>query len=123
MTSYIYLSSPYSHPDATMRENRYLATAFMVGHLSARGKVVFSPIVHYHPAALMHQLPGDAEYWKKVNSTFLQAAAELKVLLLPGWDVSVGVSWELEMAAALQLPVSYMSVPPELVEQYALKPY
>jgi Domain of unknown function (DUF1937) len=45
----IYLASPYSHPDATVRESRFRAACQAVVALLLTGEVVFAPIVHCHP--------------------------------------------------------------------------
>ena len=47
----IYLASPYSHPDAVVREQRFRDVCLAAARLIRAGQIVFSPIAHSHPIA------------------------------------------------------------------------
>jgi len=106
--SFIYLASPYSHPNPGVMMERYLrvrtATAFLL-----RNRVwTYSPIVHCHELALAHQLPTGAEYWEEYNHAMLGRARELFVLQLPGWEESKGIKGEMDFAKRKKIPICMM---------------
>jgi hypothetical protein len=106
----IYLASPYSDPEATVREVRYCAACEKAAAMLRDGLRVYSPIVHSHPLALLG-LPGDWEFWAEHNATMLERSSALCVLTLPGWQESRGVAAEVRIAQALHLPVRYEAAP------------
>ena len=95
---YMYLASPYSHPDPFVREMRYLWTMHEMTLMLQEGMAVYSPIVHCHELAKIADLPREAAFWMKYNFTMLAAAEILGVLMLPGWKESVGVTEEISKA-------------------------
>lgn len=100
----IYLASPYSHPDAAVRQARYAQACRFAARLCRQGRLVYSPIAHSHPLAELG-LPGDWGYWAEHNRHLLAACQEVVVLALPGWQESQGVAAELAYATELGLPV------------------
>lgn len=99
--SYIYLASPYSHPDLRVRRDRYYATQDCVAWMLANRIWVYSPIVHCHFMAIEYELPKDAKYWRPYNRAMLRYAAALWTLRIPGWQNSEGIKDELESALEL----------------------
>lgn len=108
MNGRIYLASPYSHPDADVREERFQAVCVAAAGLMSKGHMVFSPIAHSHCIAKAGKLPTDWTYWKRIDEVEIAASAEVWVLMLPGWHVSTGVREELAVAAKLGKPVRYV---------------
>ena len=106
----IYLASPYSHPDATIREQRFHDVCRMAARLMQQGHVVFAPIVHGHPL-VDHGLPTDWLFWERFDREHLRRCDELVVLRLDGWRESVGVAAEIRFAAELGKPVRYIDLP------------
>ena len=94
----IYLASPYSDPDQSVMVRRFEDACEAVAHLTNSGKTVYSPIVHFHPVAIRHQLPRDFAFWREVNFNMLDRASKLYVLMLDGWRDSVGVQAEIDRA-------------------------
>lgn len=101
-----YLASPYSHPDATLRDRRFRAVARVAGHLAYDHKVrTFCPIAHSHPIEVelageitdwkAHQ-EGDKGYklWLEWDFLFLPVLRGAIVCCLPGWESSYGISKE-----------------------------
>lgn len=111
-TGYIYLASPYSHEDESMREARYLAVGVITATLFNLEVAVFSPIVHCHELAKAYGLPRDADFWKFYNREMLRGARELWLLLLDGWKESKGMQGERDMAIELGIP--YRQVEPSV---------
>lgn len=111
----IYLASPYSHPDAAVREERFDAACRATAALLRSGQPVFSPIAHTH-GLVAHGLPTDWSWWEPFDREHLLRCDELAVLLLDGWRESVGVTAEIRIARELGKPVRYLApeatVPP-----------
>jgi hypothetical protein len=108
--SFIYLASPYSSGDASIRDERAQhAARFTADHIRL-GHHIYSPIVHCHELALAHDLPKDFEFWQRYNFAILAKASQLWVLDLPGWDTSRGVLAEIELATSLSIPTEMVSL-------------
>jgi hypothetical protein len=105
--SLVYLASPYSHPDTSVREVRFQEVCRAAAHLMKAGLHVFSPIAHTHPISLAGKLPGDWEYWKAYDETVLASCFALAVLKLDGWDQSKGIQGEVDIARRLRLTTYY----------------
>lgn len=104
----IYLASPYSHPDAAIRQQRFENACDAAAILMRDGKVVFSPIAHTHPIAVRNELPLGWEFWEAFDRTFVERCDSLCVLMLPGWEQSRGVMGEIAIAEELCKPVTFM---------------
>ena len=105
----IYLASPYSHHDKLQMERRYLGVVSALRYLIAREKqAIYSPIAHWHPVAVLIDLPRDAEFWAEGNKEMMRLADKVIVLRLEGWDTSVGVKAEIAYANELEIPVVYL---------------
>jgi hypothetical protein len=104
----IYLASPYTHDDETVRTQRFWQACAVAGRLMREGHKVFSPIAHSHPIALCGGLPTHWEFWKEYDEAVLESCSELWILTLPGYLESTGVAAETAIAEALGLPVRYV---------------
>ena len=104
----IYLASPYSHPDAAIREERFRAACQAAAQLMRAGNIVYSPIAHSHPIAL-HGLPTDWRFWERHDREHLIRCEELVVLMFDGWRESEGVQAEIRIAGELGKPVRYLA--------------
>lgn len=107
-----YVCSPYSHPDAAIRQLRFEQACQAVAFMLAAGHLVFSPVCHSHPVAQCG-LPTGWDFWQRLDEAFLRLCDEVVVLQLPGWEDSAGVAAELRLARALGKPIAY--VRPEAV--------
>jgi len=109
----VYIASPYSNDDSSVMQDRFVAvrdfTANLMQHIMMHGCVPFSPIVHSHEIAQVHELPKGHDYWMICDKTFLRHCDELWVLMLPGWQDSEGVKMEIEFAESIMIPVKYCS--------------
>jgi len=104
----IYLASPYSDPDPTVREQRFEAACAMAAAMLRVGQAVFSPIVHSHPL-VAYGLPTDWAFWQRVDVEHLRRCDGVAVLMLDGWDRSSGVREEVCLALELGKPVRYIA--------------
>lgn len=105
MPGFIYLASPYSHPEMSVRVERFMAAQALCVYSAKLNISIFSPIVHWHHIAAMHDLPFTAEFWKFQNDPMIYACEGLCVLNIEDWQKSVGVSVELELANKLNKPI------------------
>ena len=103
----IYLASPYSHPDAAVREQRFHAACRAAAALLRAGRAVFSPVVHGHPL-VAHGLPTDWPFWQQFGRAFLSRCDELVILTLDGWRESDGVREEVRLARDLGKPILFL---------------
>lgn len=100
--SFIYVASPYSHPEESVRQARYEAVSAFTAMYIERGFVVYSPIVHNH--LLARRLPAlglSFSDWSRHNFGILAKASELWVLTIPGYESSLGVQSEVALAEQL----------------------
>lgn len=103
----IYLCSPYSHSDADVRQQRFEAACRAAAALTRQGKTTLSPIVMSHPLC-RYGLPLDWRFWQRHDRRFLEVCDEVVVLMLVGWQESIGVQAEIAIARELGKPVRYM---------------
>lgn len=103
-----YLAIPYS---GMMPSSFYQVTRAMAILLKRNEINVFSPITHCHPLK-EYGMPGDWEFWKKIDYDFIDRCDELYVLLPEeGWDYihdSTGVKAEIEYSKKKGLPITFI---------------
>lgn len=71
----IYLASPYSHEDASVRQERYEIVSRVTALLISRGYVVFSPIAYSHPLNERIDIP--VEDWYRFDRSIPAPARPL----------------------------------------------
>lgn len=109
MAGYIYLGSPYSHPDAIVREARYLAAAEALMTLLKNKLWTYSPIVHCHELSKTWGMPSDAAFWEEYDFAMLDGAHSMTVLTIRGWQESKGLSGEINRAISRGKQLTYLS--------------
>lgn len=108
MHGYVYLASPFTHPDSQVRRERYIKACAHAARLMLDGQAVFAPIPHsYSIEDHFPQLEG-FDFWMHQDLPILHHAAKLIVLKLDGWDKSKGVAREMEYAKENGIPVEFM---------------
>jgi hypothetical protein len=105
----VYLASPYSHKDKAVMEERFRKVNKVAAKLMATGIYVFAPISHTHPIALEGELPKGWDFWEGYDTAMISRCTSLIVVMLEGWDKSVGVQAEIKIAKNYELPVSYVT--------------
>jgi len=108
MKEVIYLASPYSNPDAAIREENFKKISSVAAKMAASGIVVISPITYGHTLTLFHDMPGDWEFWSTFCSSLLIKCDKLIVCKMEGWDKSRGISEEISIANDHGIPVEYI---------------
>lgn len=99
-----YVASPYSHPIAAVRYDRFGAVCSFCAKMLGHDFHVFSPICHSHPIAEAGDVRTDFDFWRAWNLLILGRCDALIVLELDGWTTSVGVNAEIEFAREHSIP-------------------
>lgn len=121
--SFVYIASPYSDPERVIRYARYSLVSLCVANLFKQGVTAYSPIAHNHHIATRHDMPTDAAFWLRHNDEMLDAAAELWVCNLEGWEQSEGVRHEIEYAELVSLPIRFVNVKGEVSPYVPPEPF
>jgi len=117
----IYVCSPYTDPDPAVREQRFESACRAAAELICQGRTVYSPIVHSH-VICRYGVPLDWRFWARHDRRFLELSREVVVLMLPGWEASVGVQAEIAIARELGKPVSFIRPNGQAEENPGRKP-
>ncbi|MEN6536334.1 MAG: DUF1937 family protein [Bryobacteraceae bacterium] len=102
------MASPYTHIDPAVRRQRFESACRAAAALISRGKTVFSPISHSYGICACG-IPHDWQFWKQHDHRYLEVCDEVVVLMLDGWQESVGVQAEIAIARELGKPVTFLS--------------
>ena len=108
--AFIYVASPYSHPNSLVMHSRFEKVEKFVAGMLKNEEVVYSPIVHCHELARKYEFPTRFEYWQKINRGMLSGASKLVVYCMKGWSTSAGVRAEIEFAKQCGIPVEMVQV-------------
>jgi hypothetical protein len=105
----IYLSSPYTlYPEGIDKANSDICK--ITARLAERGITAFSPIAHSHAVAKYGKLnPKDGAFWIKHDEIFMDRCDALLVAEMPGWEDSVGVTWEIDVFRDAEKPIYYLN--------------
>ena len=104
----IYLACPYNHKKEGVRLYRFEQANKAASYLMQQGYIVFSPISMSHSIAVQEGLPLDWEFWEKFDRSFIEWCELLMVLKLKGFNNSVGISNEIQIAKELGKEIKYM---------------
>lgn len=107
----IYLCTPYTSHSSGDLEQAYHDTNILLCRLRARDlHNVYSPIAHWHGAAVAGDLPTDHDSWKDDNERKMLASDAIAVATIPGWDKPAnGVHWERGLAKDLGRPIYFLN--------------
>jgi len=108
----IYLASPYTHEDQAIRELRAEQGNIAAGRLMiATGECIYSPIAHGHAVYKSHgELPLNWEFWQGQCFPMLDLCDSMAVLMLEGYENSVGIMAEVNYIKNLGKEVTYYSL-------------
>ncbi len=103
-----YLAAPYSHSDKAIVEKRIETICKVDAMLMKKGIFTVSPLMKHF--ILPHaDLPSDYSFWKNYSDALLVGVDGMIVIMIDGWDTSIGVAGELELAADLGIPIRYIN--------------
>lgn len=107
----VYLATPYTHDDMEVRQERFEVVTKMAGEFFKRGTFVFSPISHCHPVKILCDMIGtDWHTWQEYDEYMISLCDELYVMMVPGWQASIGVTAEIEFATKIGKPVKFITL-------------
>lgn len=106
----IYLCTPYSHIDESVKERRYLMAMAKVLELTEEGYNVYSPIVYWHQIQVKFKLPDGFEYYQHLDRDMIELSDEVWIYMMDGWKESEGVQSEIEIAKWNDKPLIYLEV-------------
>ena len=116
----IYLASPYTHPIAAVRHERFLAAEHWVAVNIGRC-VPFSSIVMFHKIALEWGHKPTADFWWPTNCRLMRASDEVHILDIEGWQRSTGV--KMEIAFARKAQIQLLKTKLIAVNEFLVEPY
>lgn len=90
----IYVASPYSHEQNSIKEMRYVAVTKFVAVGIQKGLLPFSPITYCHDMAKLAGMKDHALAWQGFNKDMLKQSECLLVYGIDGWTDSIGVKAE-----------------------------
>lgn len=105
----IYLCSPYSHSDPEVVKERYEKTVKYVNSLLIDGRSVISPVVYGHNIVEICGSPSDWGYWEEFCTDMIARCDEVLILPLDGWQDSVGIKGEMELAEQFKKQVTVIN--------------
>jgi hypothetical protein len=110
----VYLAVPYTHADPLVREERFRIVSQCAGWLLSNADVwVYSPITHGHPINEYSKGRADKfewKHWAELAEHMIGLCNEFWILMLPGWEQSVGVTAEKNIAERLGLRIRYITM-------------
>ncbi len=117
--TFIYLGSPYSHPVESVRLARFEYAASACAVMVRHSVPVYCPIVHWHPVAERHGLPGDHEFWRLQDRVMMELCTAAWFLAIPGWRESRGMEEEIAFLKQRGIPIDFAY--PETIEAQCRK--
>lgn len=108
----IFLASPYSHETRTIRLHRVdQVRDYLAVRIGKHREHIFSPIIYAHELSVIYGLNTSATFWHSFNTEMMLACSSMRVLMLEGWQESVGVTEEIRQAQAFALPIEFVEWP------------
>ncbi len=105
----IFVAAPYGNPDLMVVEVRVFQIMEYCGKLLEKGESCISAVIFGHPIIKLNKnVRVDWKGWKALCSTLIVASTELHVLMLNGWENSIGVQEEIKLAESLGIKIIYI---------------
>lgn len=102
-----YLGNPYTHKHKKVMSERYKLCDRAAARLMKYGIVTYPPIALNARWNAYEEFPNSWDFWEKSDKNFLERCDGLIVLMLDGWEKSIGLQSEIEYAKKLGLPIAY----------------
>jgi hypothetical protein len=106
----IYLAVPYTHSNEAIEERRFEIVTRVSAELAKRKISNISPITQSHLQNRMVNIPGTWDFWKNIDKIILEKCDVLVVLRLNGWDESIGVMEEMDIALNNNIPIIFLDL-------------
>lgn len=107
----VFIISPYTDVDPDVTRIRVIDTEQYIVQLITVNKVIaYSAIIAFEHLLNDYAIPSDYVYWKTLCSTMMECAKEVHVLKLEGWEKSIGVQSEIDLAIKMNKPIKYIEL-------------
>lgn len=103
----IYVAGPYYHRDSEVIGHRMEQVYSYMAELTKQGEICVSPML-MHSVVIRYDLPNNFAFWGKYSLLLLSKCSKIHVLKLQGWDVSSGVSAEVDFALNHNIAITYI---------------
>ena len=101
-----YLASPYRHKLESVRKERVeINKKFTLFYHKEYRELIYSPLVFSE--SLEKEVALGDDFWIKHGLEMLKCCKKIIVLRLEGWEKSVGVAKEIELARKLEIDIYY----------------
>lgn len=105
----IYIASPYSHSNSTIRSLRFRQVTELAAKLFNKYEYVFLlPITQGHMLTRHGDIEANFDRWRTQSLGMLSVCQELWVIKLDGWKQSLGVREEIKYARKHLIPIKYI---------------
>ncbi len=108
MSKKIFVAGPYNHHNAEIKRQRIDLIVGYCVELFQNGDSPISPLMMGMAMVKLANLPTDTETWVVYSETLMTGCDELHVLMLEGWEISVGIQAEVAAAKKLNIPIKYI---------------
>ena len=105
-----YLALPYSHKSERVMVERAAVSDFIFSELSKEGRIIYAPISSCHYIARTYTMPTDWRFWGKMGEAFVKASKRVLVIPLPGWQDSIGLTAEIEIAKENGIAIEFLDL-------------
>ena len=106
----IFVISPYSDPDQDVVNEHVWGAEEYLATLIKQGHVAFSVIVAFSDFCEKYQIDSNYDYWEKYCQQMIESTHVVHVLMLDGWEDSVGVQAEIAHARSLGKLIEFIQV-------------
>lgn len=108
---FVYLATPYSKYPAG-QEAAYRDASMAAAVLIRKNIPVFCPIAHTHPIAVYGGIDLlDLSIWLPADKPFIDLAGAITVVMMQGWEISNGITHEIEAFRRQSKPIFKLTWP------------
>jgi len=105
----IFLSIPYSDKNKAVIEYRVKSISQYSAKLLKDGISCISPVTSGVTILQHAELPSDFNFWCKLSFDLLILCNEMHVLMVDGWEGSLGVQEEIKFAQEHNIKITYIN--------------
>lgn len=105
----IYLACPYTHKEKSIRSARSTVATIISACLIKNKIYNISPLTLQIPLEDNFNFPHTWDYWKRFDELLISRSDEVWVITIEGWEESVGVQEEIEMAKEFSKKIVYVN--------------
>lgn len=109
MSKKIFVAIPYNGTTEE-KEHRLKILSIYCISLFKDNQSPISPLLMGLMMVKEGNLPTDSETWKIYSETLLKGCDELHILMVNGWENSIGIKYEIEEANKLNIKTHYISI-------------